>query len=62
MPLELVPVRCLTDNYAWLLNGNGQTTLIDAPEAAYHWDSAREENRGPWMITSVPPSKTGSQP
>lgn len=34
MPLELVPVRCLTDNYAWLLNGNGQTALIDAPEAA----------------------------
>ena len=34
MPLELVPIRCLTDNYAWLLHGNGQTTLIDAPEAA----------------------------
>ncbi|MFH5774751.1 hydroxyacylglutathione hydrolase [Paracoccus sp. NGMCC 1.201697] len=33
MPLELVPVRCLTDNYAWLLHGNGQTALIDAPEA-----------------------------
>lgn len=34
MPLELVPVRCLTDNYAWILHGNGQTALIDAPEAA----------------------------
>lgn len=34
MPLELVPIRCLTDNYAWLLHGNGQTALIDAPEAA----------------------------
>lgn len=34
MPLELIPVRCLTDNYAWLLHGNGQTALIDAPEAA----------------------------
>lgn len=34
MPLELTPVRCLTDNYAWLLHGNGQTALIDAPEAA----------------------------
>ncbi|MDQ7264105.1 hydroxyacylglutathione hydrolase [Paracoccus sp. PS-1] len=34
MPLELVPVRCLTDNYAWLLHGNGQTALVDAPEAA----------------------------
>lgn len=34
MPLELIAVRCLTDNYAWLLHGNGQTALIDAPEAA----------------------------
>lgn len=34
MPLELVPIRCLTDNYAWLVHGNGQTALIDAPEAA----------------------------
>lgn len=34
MPLELVPVRCLTDNYAWLVHGNGETALIDAPEAA----------------------------
>lgn len=34
MPLELVPVRCLTDNYAWLLHGHGQTAVIDAPEAA----------------------------
>lgn len=34
MPLELIPIRCLTDNYAWLVHGNGQTALIDAPEAA----------------------------
>ncbi|MEF9602243.1 hydroxyacylglutathione hydrolase [Paracoccus sp. PXZ] len=34
MPLELVPVRCLTDNYAWLLHDNGRTALVDAPEAA----------------------------
>lgn len=33
MPLELMPVRCLQDNYAWLVHGNGQTALIDAPEA-----------------------------
>ena len=33
MPLELVPVRCLSDNYAWLVHGNGRTALIDAPEA-----------------------------
>ena len=34
MPLEWIAVRCLTDNYAWLVHGNGQTALIDAPEAA----------------------------
>ncbi|MCQ0971715.1 hydroxyacylglutathione hydrolase [Paracoccus sp. TK19116] len=33
MPLELVTVRCLKDNYAYLIHGNGQTALIDAPEA-----------------------------
>lgn len=33
MPLQLVPVRCLSDNYAWLLHGNGKTAVIDAPEA-----------------------------
>lgn len=34
MPAELVSVRCLTDNYAWLVHANGQTALVDAPEAA----------------------------
>lgn len=34
MPLELVTIRCLTDNYAYLVHGNGRTALIDAPEAA----------------------------
>lgn len=34
MPLELVPIRCLADNYAYLIHGGGQTALIDAPEAA----------------------------
>jgi hydroxyacylglutathione hydrolase len=36
MPLELVTIACLTDNYAYLLHdeASGHTTLIDAPEAA----------------------------
>lgn len=34
MALQLVPVRCLSDNYAWLLHGSAGTALIDAPEAA----------------------------
>ena len=29
------------------------------PEAEYQADSARVEKRGPWMTTTVPPSRTG---
>lgn len=32
--VELVTIRCLRDNYAYLVHGNGRTALIDAPEAA----------------------------
>ena len=31
---DLIPIPCLTDNFAWLLHGGGETVLIDAPEAA----------------------------
>jgi hydroxyacylglutathione hydrolase len=36
MPLELVTVPCLADNYAFLMHETetGQTALVDAPEAA----------------------------
>ena len=30
---ELVTIRCLTDNYAYLVHDRGCTVLIDAPEA-----------------------------
>lgn len=35
MPLELVTIPCLTDNYAYLLRdaASGHTTLVDVPEA-----------------------------
>lgn len=33
MPLELVTLRCRTDNYAYLLHEDAGTALIDAPEA-----------------------------
>ncbi len=35
MPLELVTIPCLADNYAYLLHdaASGHTTLVDAPEA-----------------------------
>ena len=32
--VELVTIRCLEDNYAYLIHGNGMTALIDAPESA----------------------------
>ncbi|NUB44428.1 hydroxyacylglutathione hydrolase [Fertoebacter nigrum] len=36
MPLELITLPCLTDNYAYLLHdaASGDTALVDAPEAA----------------------------
>lgn len=36
MPLEIITVPCLSDNYAFLLHasGSGLTALVDAPEAA----------------------------
>ncbi|WP_377508403.1 hydroxyacylglutathione hydrolase [Octadecabacter sp. R77987] len=36
MPLEIVTVPCLSDNYAFLIHNSatGQTALVDAPEAA----------------------------
>ncbi|HRO13768.1 MAG TPA: hydroxyacylglutathione hydrolase [Paracoccus sp. (in: a-proteobacteria)] len=33
MPAELVTIRCLTDNYAYLVHAGGRTALVDAPEA-----------------------------
>ena len=36
MPIDLVTIPCLSDNYAFLLHDarTGQTALVDAPEAA----------------------------
>ncbi|MBV0912606.1 hydroxyacylglutathione hydrolase [Anianabacter salinae] len=36
MPLEIVTVPCLTDNYAFLIHdaASGETAVVDAPEAA----------------------------
>lgn len=34
MPLDLVTLRCLKDNYAYLVHGPRGTVLVDAPEAA----------------------------
>ena len=35
MPVEIVTVPCLSDNYAYLVRdqGSGQVAVVDAPEA-----------------------------
>lgn len=50
MPLELVTVRCLQDNYAYLLHGDAGTALIDAPEAAPILQALRD--RG-WNLDAI---------
>lgn len=46
MPLELVTLRCLQDNYAYLLHGAAGTVLIDAPEAGPVLDALAERGWG----------------
>lgn len=48
--IELATVRCLEDNYAYLIHGAGQTALIDAPEAAPIL--AELERRG-WTLDAI---------
>ena len=52
MPLEIVTIPCLADNYAFLLHADetGETALIDIPEAAPI--SAALAGRG-WALTEV---------
>ncbi len=52
MPLEIITIPCLTDNYAFLLHapGSGLTALVDAPEAAPI--KAELEKRG-WTLDFI---------
>jgi hydroxyacylglutathione hydrolase len=52
MPVELITVPCLNDNYAFLIHDalTGQTALIDAPEAAPI--RAALDARG-WTLTDI---------
>lgn len=34
MAFEIVTIPCLSDNYAFLVRGNGRTAVVDVPEAA----------------------------
>ncbi len=39
MPLEILTIPCLSDNYAFLAHdpASGETALIDAPEPRRSW-------------------------
>lgn len=50
MSPELVTIRCLRDNYAYLLHGAAGTVLFDAPEAAPILDVLKA--RG-WTLTTI---------
>lgn len=52
MPLDLVTVPCLKDNYAFLLHdpASGQTALVDAPEAAPILAALAERD---WHLTDI---------
>ncbi|MFV0294415.1 MAG: hydroxyacylglutathione hydrolase [Paracoccus sp. (in: a-proteobacteria)] len=47
---EIITIRCLQDNYAYLLHANGQTVLFDAPEAAPVLDAL--SSRG-WPLSEI---------
>lgn len=47
---EIVTIRCLKDNYAYLLQAGGRTALFDAPEAAPILDALTE--RG-WSLDQI---------
>ena len=52
MPLELVPVPCLKDNYAYLVHdpATGATGVVDVPEAG---PILAELARREWRLTDI---------
>lgn len=52
MPLTLVTIPCLSDNYAYLLHNDatGETALIDAPESG---PITTELSRRGWTLTDI---------
>ena len=52
MPLTLLAVRCLTDNYAYLLHDadSGRTVVVDAPEAAPIIDAMTSQG---WTLSDI---------
>ncbi|ULB10306.1 hydroxyacylglutathione hydrolase [Cereibacter azotoformans] len=52
MPLELVTVPCLSDNYAFLVHdaASGETAVVDVPEAGPVMAALAERN---WRLTQI---------
>lgn len=50
MPFDIVTVPCLSDNYAYLIHKDGQTALVDAPEAA---PIQAELDRRGWSLDEI---------
>lgn len=52
MPVEVVTIACLSDNYAYLLHDDvtGETALIDVPEARPILEALRDRN---WSLSEV---------
>ena len=50
MPLDVVTVPCLKDNYAYLVNGPDGVAIIDAPEAGPIIDALQHHNWTPSVI------------
>jgi len=50
MPLEIVTIPCLEDNYAYLVNGTDGVAIIDAPEAAPIIDALDSRGWTPGVI------------
>ena len=52
MPIEIVTIPCLSDNYAFLVHDNatGQTALVDVPEAAPILRTLADKK---WRLTEV---------
>lgn len=52
MPLEIVTIPCLADNYAFLVHSDetGETALVDAPEAGPILDALKEHG---WHLSEI---------
>ncbi|WP_413720547.1 hydroxyacylglutathione hydrolase [Silicimonas sp. MF1-12-2] len=50
MTFEIITIPCRSDNYAFLIHGNGRTALVDVPEAA---PILAELDRRGWQLDEI---------